>query len=280
MPVDKDNYNRYNGNKQHDEGGAAMLIYAIGWHWEHPHDFVKIRPDGIHGMQIILIRSKARICMGEYEYQVQPNTAFIVESCYPHSLFGDGETYIDDWVRFDLESDDSTFLKENGLPFNTPILLTTDTVSQLIQICEQIFQTNRPEKDTVLRYMMSAIMVQMKSEYRPAEIKPRTHYDVEFEQLRQDIYAFPQREWNIAGIAEQMNMSVSHFQRLYKQRFGIPCTKDILTSRMEYAKQLLATTDLSAVEVAERCGYSDYSHFSRVFTKYACVSPAKYRKEK
>jgi AraC family transcriptional regulator of arabinose operon len=49
---------------------------------------------------------------------------------------------------------------------------------------------------------------------------------------------------------------------------------------MEYAKQLLTTTDLSAIEIAERCGYTDYSHFSRVFAKYACVSPAKYRKNK
>lgn len=257
-----------------------MLIYALGWNWEHPQDFEKTRPEGIHGMQIILVRSQARICMGGCTYQVKPNTIFIVESCYPHSLFGDGEPYADDWVRFDLENDDNTFLKETGLPFNEPIQLETDTVSQLIHLCEQIFQAGLPEKDAVLRYLISAVFMQIKSEFRPAEHKIRTHYDTEFDQLRQDIFAYPRRDWNIAGIAEQMNMSVSHFQRLYKQRFGIPCSKDILTSRMEYAKELLAATDLSAVEIAEQCGYTDYSHFSRVFAKYACMSPAKYRKEK
>ncbi len=75
-----------------------------------------------------------------------------------------------------------------------------------------------------------------------------------------------------------MNLSVSHFQRLSKQQYGIPCTKDILTSRMEYAKQLLLTTELSTIEIAEKCGYYDYAHFSKVFCKYACDSPAKYRK--
>jgi len=33
-------------------------------------------------------------------------------------------------------------------------------------------------------------------------------------------------------------------------------------------------------EISEYCGFSDYAHFSRVFAKYACVSPAKFRKDK
>ena len=49
---------------------------------------------------------------------------------------------------------------------------------------------------------------------------------------------------------------------------------------MELAKQLLIDTDMSAVEISEKCGYYDYAHFSKVFMKYACVSPAKYRKKK
>lgn len=255
-----------------------MLAYALGWHWEHPADFVKIRPEGIHGMQIILVRSKARIGMGEQEYEVEPNTVFVIGSCFPHACYGDGETYVDDWIRFDMEQDDDIFLKETGIEQNVPIKLETDTVSEMIALCEKIFRADRPEKDVTLRYLLSAIFMQIKSEYHPAVVKTKTHYDEEMDQLRQQIYASPCEEWNIAQIAEQMNMSVSHFQRLYKLRFGLPCSKDILTSRMEYAKQLLKTTDLSAVEIAERCGYATYAHFSREFTKYACVSPAKYRK--
>jgi AraC family transcriptional regulator of arabinose operon len=98
--------------------------------------------------------------------------------------------------------------------------------------------------------------------------------------MRRQIYDDPSADWNIPAMAEQLSLSVPHFQRLYKQKYGVPCTKDILTSRMEYAKQLLISTDLSAVEVSEKCGYSDYSHFSKVFQKYACVSPAKFRKDK
>ncbi len=257
-----------------------MRIYALGWHWAHTADFEKQRPEGIHGMQIILVQSKARIGMGETQYQVEPNTAFVVESFFPHSLCADGEPYTDDWIRFDLENDDSQFLRELGITFNVPIPLSSDTVSRLIAVCETVFRSDRAEKDDTLRHLLAAIFMQIKSDYAPQKMKSRTHYDIEIERIRQQIYSQPEVDWNIELIAEQLNLSVSHFQRLYKLRFGIPCSKDILTSRMEYAKQLLTTTDLSAIEIAERCGYTDYSHFSRVFAKYACVSPAKYRKNK
>lgn len=257
-----------------------MLIYALGWHWKHPADFQIIRPEGVHGMQIILIRSKARICIGEQSYQVTPNTVFILDSCVPHSLFGDGEQYVDDWIRFDLETDDMAFLKELGVAFNVPIPLHSDIVSQLIAVCEQIFRANKAERDVTLRHLLTAIFMQIKADYSPTAAKYKTHYDQEFELIRQQIYENPCTDWNVAQIAKQLNMSVSHFQRLYKLRFGVPCSKDILTSRMEYAKQLLNETDLSAVEVAAKCGYHDYSHFSRVFTKYACVPPTKFRREK
>lgn len=255
-----------------------MKAYMLGWHSKHSADLYKDRPNGIHGMQILLIRSKARIGMGSKFYNVDDNTLFVIESCYPHTLCGDGEEYVDDWIRFDLEDEDNEFLNSLGIEHNVPIKLDTDTVSELIKMCVEIFYSENSEKDATVRYLIKAIFMQIKSCANPEDRGGRSQYENELESIRKQIYDDPSADWNIPQIAQDMNLSVSHFQRLYKQRYGIPCTKDILTSRMEYAKQLLTTTELSAVEVSEKCGYPDYSHFSKVFQKYACVSPSKYRK--
>ena len=255
-----------------------MKAHMLGWHWKHSPELFKERPNGIHGMQILLIRSKARIGMGENVYKVEPNTIFVVDSCYPHALYGDGECYIDDWIRFDLEDEDAEFLESLGISHNVPIKLDTDVVSDLIRICVEVFESDKQEKEETMRYLMKAIFMQIKSCSNPEEKSSHSQYENELESIRKQIYEDPSAEWNIPLIAQKLNLSVSHFQRLYKQRYGIPCTKDILTSRMEYAKQLLTDSELSAVEVAEKCGYQDYSHFSKAFQKYACVSPAKYRK--
>ncbi|MNY73845.1 HTH-type transcriptional activator RhaS [compost metagenome] len=47
--------------------------------------------------------------------------------------------------------------------------------------------------------------------------------------------------------------------------------------RMEAAKELLRTTDMKALEIAERVGYSDANYFSFAFRKYVGVSPKEYR---
>ena len=255
-----------------------MKAYMLGWHSKHPADFYKDRPNGIHGMPILLLRSKARIGMGSNIYNVDNNTIFVVESCYPHALYGEGEEYVDDWIRFDLEDDDSEFIDSLGIVRNSPIHLNSDVVSELIRICVDVFGSDDTEKDATLRYLMKAIFMQIKSCSNPDEKCSHTQYESELENIRKAIYDDPSADWNIPQAAQKLNLSVSHFQRLYKQRYGIPCTKDILTSRMEYAKQLLTTTDLSVIEVSEKCGYPDYSYFSKVFQKYACVSPSKYRK--
>ncbi len=257
-----------------------MQINMAGWQWKHPDSFRIVRPNGIHGMQIILIQSKAVVKMGELEYSVRKNTAFVVESCFPHCLFADGEEYVDDWIRFDLEEGDEAFLKELGIACNVPIPLDSDVVSELIRLCVSLHASESTAKEETIRCLMQAIFQQIKSCYDPKQACQKTHYDAQLDAIRHEIYSSPETDWSITVIAEKLSLSPVHFQRLYKQRYGISCSKDILTSRMELAKQLLVNTDLSAVEISLKCGYADYSHFSRTFQKYACVSPQKYRKDK
>ena len=256
-----------------------MLIYMLGWHWKHNADLAIERPDGHFGTQIILIQTKARVKMGEKEYKVQPNTAFVVKSCMPHCLYADGEEYIDDWIRFSLEDDDMDFIDSLGIIFNEPIKMSDDTVSRLIATCEQVFNSEANGKNDIIRYLMKAILTYIGGCCTPHTSGKRNYYDQELEKIRRKIYSDPERDWNVPDIAAQLNISVSHFQRLYKSRYGISCMKDVWTSRMELAKQLLLNTSLSAGEIALKCGYQNYEYFSRSFVKYACVSPLKYRQK-
>jgi len=46
--------------------------------------------------------------------------------------------------------------------------------------------------------------------------------------------------------------------------------------RMEYAKQLLQSGDLSVAEISMMVGYSSVSYFIRIFKEETGVTPAKY----
>jgi len=48
--------------------------------------------------------------------------------------------------------------------------------------------------------------------------------------------------------------------------------------RIDYAKDLLETTDLPMEVIAENCGYNNDMHFYRQFKENTNMTPAHYRK--
>jgi AraC-like DNA-binding protein len=47
--------------------------------------------------------------------------------------------------------------------------------------------------------------------------------------------------------------------------------------RVDVAKDLMLTTDSSLVEISLKCGFSDQSHFTRVFAKATGETPGRWR---
>ena len=77
-------------------------------------------------------------------------------------------------------------------------------------------------------------------------------------------------------IAGALVYSKEHFCRLFKANFSVSFTDYLTQYRIEKAKNLLAAH--SSSEVAELCGFSSQSNFSRVFKESVGTSPTEYRK--
>ncbi|WP_010277533.1 helix-turn-helix transcriptional regulator [Paenibacillus senegalensis] len=84
-------------------------------------------------------------------------------------------------------------------------------------------------------------------------------------------------ELSIEQFAQQMNMSVGHFSRTFKEVVGEKYVEYIAKLRLQKAKQYLLETDLKIDEVAAKVGYWGRSSFIRIFRKYEGTTPAKYR---
>ena len=54
---------------------------------------------------------------------------------------------------------------------------------------------------------------------------------------------------------------------------------DLLQIRMDKAKNLLTNEALTVQQIAQMCGFSDFSHFSRYFRKQAGCSPLQWRRK-
>ncbi|MGP4041120.1 helix-turn-helix transcriptional regulator [Gracilibacillus sp. D59] len=71
----------------------------------------------------------------------------------------------------------------------------------------------------------------------------------------------------------------NHIARCMKEVFNCTPIEYLNRVRLDQAKVLLVTTNLSMEHIAEKCGFSHISYFSRIFKKVEGLSPSAYRKK-
>jgi transcriptional regulator GlxA family with amidase domain len=79
------------------------------------------------------------------------------------------------------------------------------------------------------------------------------------------------------ALAEVAGLSVCHFARMFKQTVGVSPHRYVLQCRIEWARELLAGTDMPLSEIAIVTGFSDQSHYTRWFREIIGVTPGSYR---
>jgi AraC-like DNA-binding protein len=87
-------------------------------------------------------------------------------------------------------------------------------------------------------------------------------------------------EISIESLARIENLSMSRYNTVFKEHFGIPPIKYIIKLRMANACRLLESTDMSIKQIGMLSGYDDPHFFSKQFKKYVGSSPLAYRQEK
>ena len=84
-------------------------------------------------------------------------------------------------------------------------------------------------------------------------------------------------EWPVPRLASVSGVSEAHFARSFKDAFGIPPHRYLLTRRIEQAKTLLRDTDLSIIEIAFQTGWKSLGTFGRTFRDITGESPTELR---
>ncbi|WP_020619845.1 response regulator transcription factor [Paenibacillus daejeonensis] len=83
----------------------------------------------------------------------------------------------------------------------------------------------------------------------------------------------------IQDIASEVHFSTAYLSALFKRETGKNVWDYVTEQRIEEARRLLTGTDKKRYEIAYEVGYESPEHFSRMFKRYAGLSPADFRKE-
>jgi len=85
-------------------------------------------------------------------------------------------------------------------------------------------------------------------------------------------------DWPVARLASVSGVSEAHFARCFKEAFGVPPHRYLLTRRIERAKTLLRDTELPITDIAFQTGWNSLGTFGRVFRDVTGERPSAVRK--
>ena len=84
-------------------------------------------------------------------------------------------------------------------------------------------------------------------------------------------------EWPVERLARVSGVSEAHFARSFKEAFGVPPHRYLLSRRIERATALLRDTNLAVTEIAFQTGWGSLGTFGRTFRDVTGESPGELR---
>ena len=83
--------------------------------------------------------------------------------------------------------------------------------------------------------------------------------------------------WPVDRLARVSRVSAAHFARSFKDAFGMPPHRYLLTRRIERAAALLRDTDRPITDIAFATGWKSLGTFGRIFRAITGANPGEIR---
>jgi len=111
-------------------------------------------------------------------------------------------------------------------------------------------------------------------------MKNQSKLEVEYKVFEYVNKHFSEYDLSIEKVAETLSISTATVrQSIYK--YTGKMYKDYLISlRIEYAKELLESENISIAETCQRVGYTNLSYFTKLFKEMTGITPSNYKKDR
>ncbi len=256
-----------------------IVVSNCGFDSRHRTDFDIRRVNGNGVYTLLFIKTEAFFEIDGKFIDTAPNTAILYDrNAYIH--YGcHAQFYSDDWIHFDFLEEEN-LIEKLVLPLNHPFPLTDTTLlTEYVKIIVSKNLSSHLYKEQIIDSLMHTLLYSLAEQiYVSKDKRLKNKYFRRLNQIRMNIQNAPQKKWDVASIAREVNLSPTHFQRLYKSFFDTTCIQDIIQSRIKNAQFYLRTTNMSIQALSAFCGYDNELHFMRQFKKYTGMTPSEYRK--
>ncbi len=169
--------------------------------------------------------------------------------------------------------------RQMGEVISSPLIVSVRQTERITQLFQRLILLY--EKGGVLETLRQrAVLLELLYEYfslcGELSVRPSI-YSNEFTKVMDYIDLHFDQSICVEDLAELIHLQPNYFIKYFKKNFGDSPMKYVNKLRVEKAKKLLKNSSLPVAEIAKRIGIEDRYYFSKLFKKYAGVSPRSYR---
>lgn len=223
-------------------------------------------------------RGKEIICGKECD--IFPGCGYLLSMGDYHSVELSEELEI-----FQLSFDESFLAREQleriltnkSLPFFVLSDENFEIIKNLYLVCKAEYETFS-YKSACLRKMVECLITKILDSFSitgkgvvkemPESLKKAVLY----------IHTYFQKPITLEDVAESAKYNSSYFSTVFHAEFGMTFSEYLSTLRINYAKQILISTDEGVEQIGKRCGFSSSSAFLRAFKRQEKMTPTDFRK--
>ncbi|MDD6356331.1 MAG: AraC family transcriptional regulator [Oscillospiraceae bacterium] len=203
----------------------------------------------------------------------------VILDCYkPHEYYSD--THLESiWIHIAGSNSTEIFNEIENTEGN---LIKCKDVQHLRKLLFRVFDSMKGETPTTeLNYSLDIykIFTELLNP-QSSKTKGEISYEDSVHKVKEYILENLNESITVKSLAELVSMSSSHFSRIFKQQTGFSPYDYILISRLNRAKYLLQTTNMTIASIAYEVGFNSESNFIYFFTENEGISPGKFRKLK
>lgn len=243
----------------------------------HAHDFVEIS---------IVLDGESYYMIEDQTFKASAGTVFVLNPGVYHkekqSLSVSSRQLHIGLKDFSLEG-----YQRNYVPFDSPIIDFKNDQSTFLEKCLRLIEENT-RRDSSYEVMLKAIIMEMvveilrsknAAQIEPAKLK-KNEAEKEKQQIVNKIIYFLEKhhseDISLETISDQMYISSTYISKVFKEETGDSPINYLIKLRLQRAKDLLESQQMTVKEAAQLVGYQDAFHFSKLFKKYYGKSPSEF----
>ena len=166
-------------------------------------------------------------------------------------------------------------LKKMNRTHNFPPHLAT----QINEIVHQVLLLPDDASEKYNGLLCGAVMLVMQFLYRKSA--DYIDFDKQTEwvnELNKAMKAPEFLSYNVADLCSLLHYSRMQLSRIFRDKFGTTPHQFLINHKLRYAQNLLMTTDMKVIDIAEFVGFTNLSSFNTYFKNAYGITPGRFRK--